>query len=102
MNLFSKSISKEFVRTIALILVLAVLAWLFWADIKTFILGKEYQRIQQTTAKPLIDNDLKKQVLENLGKLRQYGEWPISGVKINENRQNPFEPKQEANYGQFE
>lgn len=94
MNFASKSISKEFIGTVALVLVSAVLIWVFWSDVKTFILGKEYQSIQQTAVQPLIDNRLKSQVLESLGKLKQYGEWPITGVRTNENGQNPFELKQ--------
>lgn len=72
-----------------------LIALFFWTDIKKIILGKEYQAVTAPISGTVIDKDLKKKIISQLEKFRQYGEWPISIDNENPDRGDPFKPKQQ-------
>lgn len=94
MILIPQKISKGFALIIIVLIVIFLLGWFYWADLKVYILGSEYQEVITPTPGTIITQDLKQSVISKLGKLKQYGEWPIIINAENPNRGNPFLPKQ--------
>lgn len=94
MNFKNKNLSKDFLAVLVLIIIITLAAWWFWPNIKKLVLGDDYQKITVPQSLTTINRTLKQQVLSQLEKLRQYGEWPIATVRENPNRGDPFTPKQ--------
>ena len=94
MNLKNKNLSKEFGIILIIIIIVAFLGWWFWPNIRKLILGSDYQEVTVPRSLTTVDRILKQEVLSQLEKLKQYGEWPISAVRDNPDRGDPFTPKQ--------
>ena len=88
-----KKIYKSFITIIVILIIIVVLVWLFWADIRRIIIGKEYVSSTIPEVGATLNLEFKQNILSQLDKLRQYGEWPIAAVRSNSNRGNPFEQK---------
>lgn len=86
-------ISNGFIVSTIFLVVISVMTWLFWSDVKVFILGSEYRAIVRPEIEATLNRSLKDRVLLRLEDLRQYGQWPITSVMSNPSRGNPFEPK---------
>ena len=94
MNFKNKNLSREFGAVLIVIVIITLVAWWFWPDVKKLILGGDYQEVAVPQSLTTVDRTLKQKVLSQLEKLRQYGEWPIAAVRDNPSRGDPFTPKQ--------
>lgn len=94
MILGKKKLSKSFFIIIVAIIIIFIVGWFFWPNIKKIFLGSEYQSVATPLSGTIIDKNLKQKIISELGKLKQYGEWPISISQENPDRGDPFKPKQ--------
>jgi hypothetical protein len=97
MNQMTKNknkVSNGFLMIIVILIVIAVLTWLFWADIKKIILGSDYNPITVTDIVPKVNQSLKDEILLRLRESELKKGWPIIGVGENPDRGNPFKKKQ--------
>lgn len=91
----SKKISKSFIYMIVIILVIFVTVWFYWSNIEKLIVGDAYEPISSPVSGNIVDKTLKQKIIDELGKFRQYGEWPILINQENPDRGDPFTPKKQ-------
>jgi len=77
----------------ALVVVVFTVVWFFWPNIEKKIIGEDYQSIAPPITGTVINKNLKQKIISELGKFRQYGEWPILINQENPDRGDPFSPK---------
>ncbi|NCN07610.1 hypothetical protein GW933_02850 [Candidatus Falkowbacteria bacterium] len=93
MDLIRKKVSKSFIYIMALVVVVFTVVWFFWPNIEKKIIGEDYQSIAPPITGTVINKNLKQKIISELGKFRQYGEWPILINQENPDRGDPFSPK---------
>ncbi|OGY44135.1 MAG: hypothetical protein A3B89_03250 [Candidatus Buchananbacteria bacterium RIFCSPHIGHO2_02_FULL_40_13] len=94
MILGGKNFFRKLLIIIAILAIIAVAVWFLGPAVKKLIWSNEHKEVTAPLTGDNIDKTLKQKIIWQLAKFKQYGEWPISAVRENPQRGNPFAPKQ--------
>jgi len=90
----NKKASNGFIAIVIILIMVVFFVWTFWNDIEKIVINNQYKAVVPVDTMSVVNIELKKDILAELGKLKKYGEWPVSAVRISEDRGNPFKIKQ--------